>query len=216
MTERKRILHPRRVRHGWRVLIALLLLVGTAVPIESHSVPSWEAEIFHAINDLPGVLYPVLFVVMQLGNFVAIPVIAFVTWAITRRRRIAIDLALSGAAAWLVARVLKEVIHRGRPANLLSHVVVRGDPAHGFGYISGHTAVAAALATIAATYFGPRITAVAVALATIVGLSRIYVGAHLPLDVAGGAAVGWAVGSLVHFLVLPEVAGDVEADRATA
>jgi membrane-associated phospholipid phosphatase len=32
-----------------------------------------------------------------------------------------------------------------------------------------------------------------VGLASVVGLSRIYVGAHLPLDVAGGAALGLLV-----------------------
>ncbi len=29
----------------------------------------------------------------------------------------------------------------------------------------------------------------------------MYVGAHLPLDVVGGAALGWAAGSLVHLLL---------------
>jgi membrane-associated phospholipid phosphatase len=33
----------------------------------------------------------------------------------------------------------------------------------------------------------------ALSLASLVGLSRIYVGAHLPLDVAGGAALGLLV-----------------------
>ncbi len=32
----------------------------------------------------------------------------------------------------------------------------------------------------------------------LVGIARIYVGAHLPLDVIGGIALGWAVGAAVH------------------
>jgi undecaprenyl-diphosphatase len=38
-------------------------------------------------------------------------------------------------------------------------------------------------------------------LVAVVGLARVYVGAHLPLDVVGGAAVGWGVGSAVHLLL---------------
>jgi undecaprenyl-diphosphatase len=34
-----------------------------------------------------------------------------------------------------------------------------------------------------------------------VGLARIYVGAHLPLDVFGGIAFGWAVGAAVHLVL---------------
>ena len=38
-------------------------------------------------------------------------------------------------------------------------------------------------------------------LATVVCLSRVYVGAHWPLDLIGGAAVGFAVGAVVHLLL---------------
>jgi hypothetical protein len=50
-------------------------------------------------------------------------------------------------------------------------------------------------------YLGRRARWVAVAVAVVVCVSRLYVGAHLPLDVVGGAALGWAAGSLVHLLL---------------
>jgi membrane-associated phospholipid phosphatase len=37
---------------------------------------------------------------------------------------------------------------------------------------------------------------VLVVLAALVGLGRVYVGAHLPLDVIGGAALGVAAGGV--------------------
>ena len=67
--------------------------------------------------------------------------------------------------------------------------------------MSGHAAVAVAIATMIAPYLGRRARWVAVAVAMGVCLSRMYVGAHLPLDVVGGAALGWAAGSLVHLLL---------------
>jgi len=39
------------------------------------------------------------------------------------------------------------------------------------------------------------------ALALTVCLSRMWVGAHLPLDVLGGAALGWVAGVVVHLLL---------------
>jgi undecaprenyl-diphosphatase len=40
---------------------------------------------------------------------------------------------------------------------------------------------------------------VAWALAGVVALARVYVGAHLPLDVVGGAALGVVVGTLTRW-----------------
>jgi undecaprenyl-diphosphatase len=43
----------------------------------------------------------------------------------------------------------------------------------------------------------------ALALGAIVLFGRIYVGAHLPLDVIGGAALGAIAGSVVNLIVRP-------------
>lgn len=205
--EKAALLHPHRKKHGIRLTIATLLLVATTLPIQRQYVPELERDLFRAINELPGALYGFVNVVMQLGNLLAVPFAALVALVVTRRLRLPLDLLLSGTAAWLLARVVKELIQRGRPVELMQDVILRGPPATGHGYVSGHSAVAAAMAAIAATYLGRRGQAVVIALATLVGLGRIYVGVHLPLDVVGGAAMGWAIGSLMHFVVLPEVTG---------
>jgi glycosyltransferase 2 family protein len=61
--------------------------------------------------------------------------------------------------------------------------------------------VAVALATVASPYLGRRARRVAWVLAGCVCLARMYVGSHLPFDVVGGAALGWAAGSLVLFVL---------------
>jgi undecaprenyl-diphosphatase len=58
----------------------------------------------------------------------------------------------------------------------------------GHGYLSGHSAVAFALATVAPST--PAFGAAAV-----VGFGRVYAGAHLPLDVVGGVGLGLLAGA---------------------
>jgi predicted Ser/Thr protein kinase len=61
--------------------------------------------------------------------------------------------------------------------------------------------VVLALATVASPYLPRRSRRIAWGLAITVCLARMYVGAHLPLDVVGGAALGWMAGALVHLVL---------------
>jgi undecaprenyl-diphosphatase len=185
-----------------RIAIALVVLVATAIPAQQTTIPAWEITIFDWINGLPGVFYPVVAVVMQLGGLLAVPVLTITALAF-RRFRMALDIALAGFFGWLTAHFVKQAFTRPRPAGLLHDVAVRGPAATGYGYISGHSAVAVAMATVISAYVSRKFQIVVWTLAAIVCLARIYVGAHLPLDVAGGAAMGWAVGSLIHFIPGP-------------
>jgi glycosyltransferase 2 family protein len=141
-----------------------------------------------------------MWMVMQLGNLVMVPV-ATVAAAATRRFRLAAELAASGIFVWLIAKVIKDVFERGRPAELLEDVTLRHAPAVGHGFISGHAAVAAALAMVAAPYLGRRWRVIVWVAAALVSVARVYVGAHLPLDVIAGAAFGIAIGALVHLMM---------------
>ncbi|WP_409329846.1 phosphatase PAP2 family protein [Trujillonella humicola] len=157
-----------------------------------------ERDLFRLVNDLPALVFPAVWVVMQLGNVVAVPVLAGLA-ALTRRLRLARDLLVSGLLAYVGADLVKSVVGRERPGGLPVGTVLHEGPIGGLGFVSGHSAVAAALATAAAPYLSRRGRHVVWALAWGVGLARIYAGAHLPLDVVGGLALGWAIGSLVHW-----------------
>ena len=96
--------------------------------------------------------------------------------------------------AWGAAKVVKNVIERGRPAELLSDVEVREAGIHGQGYVSGHAAVAFAVATVSAGLLPRDRRWAPFALASVVALTRVYYGAHLPLDVIGGGGLGVVCG----------------------
>ena len=175
-----------------RTLAGLAVLGGTLLPIERDRVGRREQRTFQLLNGLPDRLYRPAWPVMQLGAFGAAPATAAVA-AAAGNRPLAVRLCTVGTAAWALAKVVKRVVRRGRPMSLLAGVRTRGQEASGLGYLSGHAAVATALTAAAFPHLGVRGRRVALALASIVGLSRVYVGAHLPLDVAGGAALGLLV-----------------------
>ena len=82
----------------------------------------------------------------------------------------------------------------------LTEELLRHSPSGGLGFVSGHAAVAAFLATMAWPYLGRAARWVVGAAAVLVCLARVYVGAHLPLDVLGGAALGLAVAGAVRLI----------------
>jgi undecaprenyl-diphosphatase len=180
------------------VLFAVGLAVLVVAGFVAHDgLPRAERGAFHAVNNLPGALYRPVWVVMQFGSGAAIPVVAVVA-LLRRHLRAALALGVAGLSASILARVAKAIVARPRPLGLLSHVHVHGTPLTGNGYPSGHASVAFALATIAWLWFGRRspIRWVALVLAVLVCFGRVYVGAHFPLDVVGGAALGVLSGAL--------------------
>jgi membrane-associated phospholipid phosphatase len=77
-------------------------------------------------------------------------------------------------------------------------VTIRGKEEGDLGFPSGHAAVSAALTTAAVPFVPGPVRMFAAGLAAFVAFARVHVGAHLPLDVAGGACMGVAVSSAVN------------------
>jgi undecaprenyl-diphosphatase len=183
-----------------------LLVLGTIVlcvtaALARRGVYAWEATAFRSLNELPDEIRPVIWAFNQYGVFITIPVLSVVA-LLSGRRRLAIALAVSGIGVYLLAKVMKLYVERGRPGDLLEDVVPREAFApDSLGYPSGHAAVAAALTVIVAAYLSRRWAIVAICLAIIVPLCRTYIGAHLPLDLIGGAALGVTAAALVNLVM---------------
>lgn len=188
---------PRLPDDDARFALGVAGLALTGLAVRDRSVGAMEAEVFGAVNRLPGAIYRPGWVVMQGGNVAAVPVAGALAWC-AGRPRLAARLVIAGFSTWTLAKLIKRLYRRPRPAGLVADVVFRGPAATGQGYVSGHTGVAVGIGVAVLPEFG-RAGRVATALAVpAVGLCRMYVGAHLPLDVLGGAALGLAVDAAVN------------------
>ena len=134
-------------------MAGLAILLACTATVRPHDVGTLETDVFRLANDLPGALFPAFLVVMQAGNVLAVGVAAAVV-AATRRFWLAANLAITGIGVWLLAKAIKARVGRGRPADLLPDVHLRGSHDSGLGFVSGHAAVAVAIATVIAPYLG--------------------------------------------------------------
>ena len=175
-------------------------LLGTVMVVRRDRVGPREARVFLAINGLTDALYPAAWVVMQAGALGAVPVASASAW-LAGDRVLAGRMLAGGTAAWALSKVVKQAVRRPRPAALVPGSRGRGPDATGLGYLSGHAAVAIALGAAALPYLGPRGRSAALSVIPMVGLTRVYVGAHLPLDVAGGVALGLAVEATAELIL---------------
>jgi undecaprenyl-diphosphatase len=196
---------PALAQARWNLVVlcsAVVVHLATML-VARAELATLEASIFRAINDLPQGLHTVVWPFMQYGTFITIPTLAVIA-LLFRRFRLAFAIALAGVGVYLVALVVKGVVDRGRPAALLTAVEERElFGADSLGYPSGHAAVAAALTVVVAAHLSVRWLIAALALGAVVLFGRMYVGAHLPLDIIGGAALGAIAGSVVNLIVHP-------------
>lgn len=98
-------------------------------------------------------------------------------------------------------RLLKETIERIRPCNALSDAITPVGCAGGFSFPSNHAVNNFAAAVFLLRIF-PSYKWIFLAVATLVSLSRIYLGVHYPSDVVGGALIGAAFGYLFSIAAL--------------
>ncbi len=186
-----------RLADPWsRLGLGTAAVLVTALAARRNRVGHCEAEAFRAVNGLPDSLYVPVWAIMQLGTLGAAPAAAGAA-LLAHDRQLAGRLLAGGTSTWALSKLVKQLVRRGRPAALVGGTRTRGRDASGLGYLSGHAGVAVALGAAAFPRLSRSGRAVVAAAVPIVGLSRIYVGAHLPLDVAGGAALGLAVDAAV-------------------
>jgi glycosyltransferase 2 family protein len=175
---------------------ALAVLAILTIAVSDQTFLAGEATALERVNDLPAILGWPLRRVMELGTLpVGLVVIVAMAFAVPSRGFAPVVAALLGVgAAYRLDNVWKALVERPRPTGLVDGLQVREHPG-GFGFPSGHTTMAFALAALLHPMVPRRWRPLLWVLAVGVGLGRMHVGVHWPADVVGGAALGITIGS---------------------
>lgn len=167
----------------------VVLLASTALAIQSPKNSELETAIGTWVYRWPEFLLPPMLVVTQLGNVIfALLLVAFLT--ALHKYRLALRVVMAACLAYISTSVLKLVVHRPRPADQITDIISREGLTFGFGYPSGHTALAVALGLTIMPIIPSKYRWLVFVVMALVATSRLYLGVHSPLDVIGGAAIG--------------------------
>jgi undecaprenyl-diphosphatase len=181
-----------RVRLGAAAAGVGVAALVLSVVVAHGGIGHWEVTTVDGAVDTPAAIGEPARAVMQLGTRVAMLVIALAVAVrphAAERWRGPLAILLAWGIAWLATNRAKAIIERPRPDRDLWR-----DTPGGWGYPSGHTSSAFAVATVVAALLPARWRWVPFALAATVGFARMYVGVHYPMDVIGGALIGLAAG----------------------
>lgn len=183
-----------------RALVILLLIFSLLTLSLLWSVGQrldiWVFLLFNLRGHHPQWLDRTMWALTQIGNG-AVGILLGIFFYFIGYQRFAVGLLLGIMTLWLAVELIKALIERSRPFLSLEDTRVIGWRERGKSFPSGHTSQAFFMMTLFTQHFntGALLSGFLFALAVMVGFTRIYVGAHYPRDVIGGAILGsvWGI-----------------------
>jgi membrane-associated phospholipid phosphatase len=182
----------------WGVVLLLSLFALLALSFLWSAGQRLDTWFFSLINMRvhPKWLDLSMWLATQFGNMVAALIAALLLFLLTYHN-LAFEVIFGTFALWLLVETIKVLTDRARPFLDLAGTRVIGWREPGRSFPSGHTAQIFFLATLLSRRLPLGLPAALAlyAVAALVGFTRIYVGAHYPRDVIGGAVLGsvWGI-----------------------
>jgi len=196
---------PGHVAAGVVASLSVIMILTSYWLAVQPGATSVQTGFMKWINDPPPPLGTVLAVTNSLFRPAPLTVIALILfgWMMFTARgnsrwEVLRAMVISLALAEVVAQILKQTAAQDRPTASIPGLDVHGYPKDPYGnaYPSAHTSVVVALVTALWPWLTWPQRVVGVTVAVLVALNRLYIGAHWPVDVVGGAAIGLLSGAV--------------------
>lgn len=188
----------RRQRWLWWLWAACgLIFITTAAQAASGQFRGWEVSWLLKVYNLPIVWRPAFIFFTVGGTIWAAGLVAIIV-TLKRHYFISARVIIMSLIAYLTAELAKFMVQRPRPFYTLPTINPRVYEPDKWGFPSGHTTLAALLASVLWPYAN-RWQRIGLGVGVgLVGISRLYLGVHAPLDVIGGLALGLMLGLLPY------------------
>lgn len=168
---------------------------------------SWDRDLFYRINTSPSTdTWDWVMVFLSSPYPWVLLLVSVVVWGFYKHGKqfwkLALALVLLVSITDLIAyRVFKPNVGRLRPCIELTDIRKVHTCGGEFGFPSNHSANAMAITFFLYLYFRNKsLSAVLIVFTGLVGYSRIYLGAHYPLDVLAGYFLGTLVAVCIYLL----------------
>lgn len=197
---------PQRIAALATATVALLVIALTAWLASAPRAEQAQTGLVKWFNKPPQPIAAVFAVVNPLCRPISLILlgILFIVWVVFAARWPAARWELVRAAivtlvlAELTAQIGKHIASQPRPLAVIPGIDDHGYPIqpHGNAYPSAHAAAVVGLVAGMWPWLRWPQRVVGVSAAVLVSLNRLYIGAHWPIDIVGGAAIGLLAASI--------------------
>jgi uncharacterized membrane protein YbhN (UPF0104 family) len=182
----------RRPGDAVRVVVAAAVVALLALHAGNPTEP--EQAIVDFFTSLPDFAEPLFVALYNLAALWALVLLA-AAGLLLRRWRLARDLLLAGAGAWLVGRLLAFVVLE---TGLREAFEVVLDPTDAPRFPAVRVAVAVAMVTVASPHLRRPTRRIGQLLVLLVAVAAIYLARAGATDLAGAVVLGWGIAAAVH------------------
>ncbi|MDD1768072.1 MAG: phosphatase PAP2 family protein [Methanomassiliicoccales archaeon] len=198
-----------RFNRSYAMLVLLFAaIIFFTLLLTDRSIVMWDESLFLSVNSTWNPSFEAVFdALIELGSFVFWFVVIFILW-ILGKRTLATYLLVAILIHIAIGGSMKYIIDRPRPFEVFPDAFALYDPTDP-SFPSGHTEGTFAAAAVLGLR-SKKLLIPLMLLAIFVGLSRLYIGVHFPLDVISGAVFGLLIGVLVAGLDVARLQNGME------